>query len=79
MLDVILILGDLPLQMLKIHLHLLLQLDMASNVRLQLLRLRLEGLIAVNTDEVFAKQLDEVLNKVVSKHGLGTCYRLVLV
>lgn len=79
MLYVIFILGDLPLQMLKIHLHLLLQLNMTSNVRLQFLGLSLEGFVTVDTDEVLTKQLDEVLHKVVGQHGLGTCYGWIFV
>lgn len=52
---------------------------MTSNIRLQLLRLGLQGLVTVDTDEVLTQKLDEVLHKVKGEHGLGTCYGWILV
>lgn len=61
-LDVCLIFGYLILQVLEVHLHLLLQLDVTADSRLQFLSLALQGRITVDADEVFGDDLDEILH-----------------
>jgi hypothetical protein len=78
-LDVCLIFGYLILQVLEVHLYLLLQLYVTADSRLQFLRLALQRRIAVDADEVFRDDLDEILHQVEGDQRLGCRHFGVLV